>query len=433
MHVNKLQFLDQYGIPGRHYDREKEVKNIIRNGSVPEKDATPQTLRNDLFFAQDEGLGGGHVDDMRQSNNIGIRGAALKHPSTEEHHLIDILSHPKAKDAHDFMVSHPKANQHVIDHIIEHGESYNVRDAIMHPNNKKVIHHIDTLYSDGRHQLVSSLLDYNNVSPDVIRHIHSKNDPKHTYAIAGHKNTPDDVHESLYKTYKTNPLIVGKILSYTKSPDLINKIMSSANKTTLKSGDLHSALAYNKNAPTEHLVDVANHPKLSNASKRFAEAELLKRGHYDKELGISESLDSVVPKETIPEDSMVHQMGLMSAAMIGGTNFSIHKIGDLGHLVQFDKDGATEVHHLDPMLSGGHLVGSATPSMRMVSTFKNHIQGLLDDGKTVRISTHKNMAKGFRSITQRLIDKNPEYKMSEPTDTTHELTGDELTQWELKK
>lgn len=147
---------------------------------------------------------------------------------------------------------------------------------------------------------------------------------------------------------------------------------------------------------------------------------------------VNESLNSSLTKTKIPEDSMLHQMGSFSASMVGGSNFGMHKLSGAGYMIQFDKDGATELHHVDDDLKGGYLK-SNQPSMKMVSTYRNHIKDLVDSGKTVRIVAHDKLADSFHRLSKRIASKSPEYKVSDPIDTEHELTGDKLKSWTISK
>ena len=147
-----------------------------------------------------------------------------------------------------------------------------------------------------------------------------------------------------------------------------------------------------------------------------------------------ETFNSPLPTTELPEDSMLHQMGAFSAAMLGGENFKMHKIPDTGYIIQFDKDGATEVHHVDESLQGGYKKEVPTGNaIRFASTMANHVKGLLDQGKNVRISAHKNLADNFKSITNKLIARHPEYTTTAPVESTHEITGDPVVSWEIKK
>lgn len=147
---------------------------------------------------------------------------------------------------------------------------------------------------------------------------------------------------------------------------------------------------------------------------------------------MNESLNSKLPSEDIPEDSMLHQMGSMSAAMLGGSNFKMKKLQGSGYMVQFDKDGATELHHVDDSLQGGYIKGNQ-PSLRMIGTYRSHIKDILDSGKKVRIVAHHKLADSFHRITKAIVDKNPGYKISPVADTEHEITGDKLKSWELSR
>jgi hypothetical protein len=125
-------------------------------------------------------------------------------------------------------------------------------------------------------------------------------------------------------------------------------------------------------------------------------------------------------------------MGTMSAAMIGGTNFKMDKLDGNGYIIQFDKDGATELHHVDDSLSGGYSKNTSVP-IRMVGAFKDRAKALIDSGRRVRIVAHSTLADPFRNITKRLVGRNPEYKVSEPVYGKHEITGDKTVSWEISK
>lgn len=147
---------------------------------------------------------------------------------------------------------------------------------------------------------------------------------------------------------------------------------------------------------------------------------------------VNESLDTQLTKTKIPEDSMLHQMGAFSASMIGGANFKMHKLSGAGYMIQFDKDGATELHHVDDDLKGGYLK-SNQPSIRMVSTYRSHIKDLVDSGKKVRIVAHTALADSFHRLTKTIVYKSPGYKVSELTNGVHEITGDKLKSWVISK
>lgn len=147
-----------------------------------------------------------------------------------------------------------------------------------------------------------------------------------------------------------------------------------------------------------------------------------------------ESFNAPLPTQVIPDDSMLHQMGSFSASMIGGDNFKMHKIPETGYIIQFDKDGATEVHHVDENLQGGYKQNVPEKSaIRFASTMANHVKSLLDENKTVRITAHKNLSGNFKRITDRLIARHPEYSVSSAVSSTHEITGDPVVSWEIKK
>lgn len=148
---------------------------------------------------------------------------------------------------------------------------------------------------------------------------------------------------------------------------------------------------------------------------------------------ITESFDSPLKTTKIPEDSMMHKMGEMSAAMVGGSNFSMHKIPNVGYLVQFDKDGATEVHHIDEGMQGGYKALPRKAAMGFASTFAHHIKGVLDSGKTVRISAHNSHFDHFKSISDRLLKLHPQYSASDVEASKHPITDETVKEWTIKK
>lgn len=148
---------------------------------------------------------------------------------------------------------------------------------------------------------------------------------------------------------------------------------------------------------------------------------------------LTESFDSPLPTTKISEDSMIHVMGAMSAAMVGGENFSMHKIPSQGFIVQFDKDGATEVHHIDDNMQSGYKANTKKSAISFASTMAHHIKGILDSGRTVRISAHHSNVDGFRGISNRLIKLHPEYSSGPVKVQEHPFTGEEVHEWEIKK
>ena len=147
---------------------------------------------------------------------------------------------------------------------------------------------------------------------------------------------------------------------------------------------------------------------------------------------MNESFDTNLDKTEIPEDSLLHQMGNFSAQIQGGSNFKMHKLAGSGYMIQFVKDGATELHHVDDNLSGGYLKKNQ-PSLKMISTYKNHIKNIVDSGNKVRISAHDKLADSFYRISKGIVARNPGYDISEPNASTHEITGDQLKSWVISK
>ena len=158
---------------------------------------------------------------------------------------------------------------------------------------------------------------------------------------------------------------------------------------------------------------------------------------YDKisevYLDLCESFDSKVEIAKVPEDSMLHVMGAMSAGMVGGTNFSMYETPEHGFLVQFDKDGATEVHHIDSNLQGGYKAKSGKSAIKFASIFAHHIKGLLDTGKAVRISAHHSNFDHFRKISDNLIKRNPDYSSSGVEESNHPITNERVHEWTIEK
>jgi hypothetical protein len=218
----------------------------------------------------------------------------------------------------------------------------------------------------------------------------------------------------------------------------------------LDDNDLHIRIsaANNPNATKEHLDKALNDPDtwVRNSAvrhKNITKEQALKalddihprvvesaRNSLKKFDSLKESLDSHHELSRVPEDSMLHVMGAMSAAMIGGDNFSMHKIDSNGYLIQFDKDGATEFHHVDDELKGGYLKNSK-PSFSFIGTYKKKIKDVVDSGKKVRIVAHASLGDKFKRITDKLIKTHPEYKTTDAIDKTHEMTGDALKSWEI--
>jgi hypothetical protein len=147
---------------------------------------------------------------------------------------------------------------------------------------------------------------------------------------------------------------------------------------------------------------------------------------------ITESMNSTMKSVKVPEDSLLHQMGAFSASMTGGTNFKMHKLDSAGYMIQFDKDNATEFHHVDDDLKGGYLK-SNQPTLKMISTYRKHIKDVLDSGKNVRISAHQKLADSFHRITQGIAARTPGYSVLKPVESEHEITGDKLKSWTITK
>ena len=165
-----------------------------------------------------------------------------------------------------------------------------------------------------------------------------------------------------------------------------------------------------------------------NANVRVKAIE--KRNHQK----ITESLDSPATIEKIPETSMLHMMGSMSAQMVGGNNFSMHKIGDdLGYLIRYEKEGHTEFHHVDENLGGGYKRSIPTKGgLKFVSTMVDSIKKSLDSGESVKISAHHNLSNNFGRIIDRVSKRYPEYVVSNGAEETHPITQDKLKSWTIK-
>jgi hypothetical protein len=147
---------------------------------------------------------------------------------------------------------------------------------------------------------------------------------------------------------------------------------------------------------------------------------------------LSETFNRPLDTTELPSDSMLHQMGEFSASMIGGQNFKMHKINGAGYLIQFDKDGAREFHHLDDDLQGGYAKNNKA-SFGFVTTLRKHIKDSLDNGHDVRVVAHQKLAGPLERITRMAVDRTPGYAMSPSIPGNHELTGDPTVSWTLTK
>lgn len=192
------------------------------------------------------------------------------------------------------------------------------------------------------------------------------------------------------------------------------------------------------------LLSAINHPNVTTAVIRkasecgnpYIQREARAHPLYRKAiLELNESIDQPLSMTDLPHDSMLHQMGEFSAGLVGGKNFNMKKIANnLGYLIQYDKDGMTEVHHVDDNLQGGFKNDIPKHSgLKFVSTISHHIKNLLDDGRKVKIVAHHNLANNFRRLTDRLVAKNPGYSVSDSSHETHEITGDPMISWKLSK
>ncbi len=384
--MSRLGFLTKYAKP-EHYDAISEIDKIM--------DA-PDRYRDKIEALDHPKVLSRHIDSgLRNIHSSYVREAAAKSPNATEDQISFAL-----KDS-------------------EPGVRY---CAVSNPNATEA--HIDAGLKDSSLMVYSRAAQYLRSSRNVDAALSHEHPKIRGYALM----SPHATEDHLLKGLNDSDSYVSKWVMTNKNvtPKVVEAAMQHPNQ------GIRMQAARSHAATPEQLdrMIASDDPVVSTLA---ANHKIVKLREIFNDPLIKESLDSTTPKETVPEDSMLHQMGSMSASMIGGENFKMHKIGKEGYLIQFDKDGATEVHHVDENLSGGHLKGLAAPSMKMVSTFKNHIQGLVDSGKKVRIVAHDKLADGFAKITQRVLSKNPEYKMSAPIESEHEITGDKMKSWELTK
>ena len=315
-----------------------------------------------------------HLDEVSKdvanftSNNPQVRDRKMISKYPEKLQLEAIKRFPNANHLHDMIMRDELTSPKVIETIVDHTP--------------------DEAWQAARHE---------NTNTDTLRKCHAiavENNDEHTLAnIAEHRNTPDDILDEL-----------------SKHP----------------SSFVRSMLVHNRRNFPKHILERLSKDDTYHISQP---AKAYLRSQY----GVNESFDSPRELNPVPEDSMLHSMGAMSAMMVGGENFKMHQIAkNGGYLIQFDKDHATEVHHVDDNLQGG-VVKKGSPAFGFVSTFKKHIKGLLDAGKTVRIAAHENVADPLQSITTKLISRDKNYSMSKVRDTEHELTGDKMKTWEIRK
>ena len=289
----------------------------------------------------------------------------------------------------------PEVHHHILDKF-----GGNIRpsllDAIVeHPNtNSDVLHQIAHIaIKKSADDIVDKVAHHDNVKPETLRHISDNALTDHNISyVASNPKTPKDV--------------LSKLIRHNDDSVRYEAMMN----------------------PNTHIDDI-NHYVTDDRNP--IDNIWLAQDKIKKHL--SESLDSKPPMDQVPEDSMLHQMGAMSAALVGGSDFKMHSLGENGYLIDFKRDGYREVHHVDKNLSGGHLSASMGHSMKLISTFKNHIQNILDSGDKVRILAHHNVASPFMRITKKVIDKHSGYTMSNPYEREHELTGDKMVGWDLEK
>jgi hypothetical protein len=321
--------------------------------------------------------------------------------------------------------------------------------------------HIDSLY----HQVINSdEMTYNLITPydiyskdnnlsdrvinSLLYHTHSSDD--HASILKHQKNLSSDNITNILSKYKngnhdSDEIAKAALTHKNSTPEHVDYVL----KNFADGDDAKYAAAYMSKTPENvwnalrtkdsHVIQSAMNSKPMNREhwnwiadeKNHGDAYLAEyaKGMVKK---LSESFDSPSKTTEIPEDSMLHQMGSMSAAMIGGSNFKIDKLDGNGYIIQFDKGGATELHHVDDNLSGGYSTNKSVP-IRMVGTFKDRAKALIDAGRRVRIVAHSTLADPFRNITKRIIARNPEYNVSDPVYGRHEITGDKTVSWEISK
>ena len=94
--------------------------------------------------------------------------------------------------------------------------------------------------------------------------------------------------------------------------------------------------------------------------------------------------------------------------------------GDNGYVVEFAKDKAMEIHHLDGNFSGGYMNPSASrPNPRYISTMMHRVKIHLDSGFPVRVTGTDAMFPHYHRIGKILARKHG-YELSEPKSDVHQ-------------
>lgn len=90
-------------------------------------------------------------------------------------------------------------------------------------------------------------------------------------------------------------------------------------------------------------------------------------------------------------------------------NFRVHRSETGDHILSFEKDNATEIHHAAPNDESGHILrtndGSPlnkSPNVKFVSTMFSMAKGFVSQGKRVRISATGELINKYHSIAKTL-------------------------------
>lgn len=94
--------------------------------------------------------------------------------------------------------------------------------------------------------------------------------------------------------------------------------------------------------------------------------------------------------------------------------------GDNGYIIEFAKNKAMEIHHLDSDFSGGYMNPSAArPNPRYISTMMHRAKTHLDSGFPVRVTGTEAMFHHYHRIGKMLARKHG-YELSKPKSDTYQ-------------
>lgn len=455
-HVNKTSpaYYQNYALTTTN---DAHIDALIKKGGFRVKEA----------IASNPNIKDHHLDRLFDDEDAKIRAAAARNPNAKTSHLAKAIENSSDYLETRDMIDLPTATADVIYNIARNNHLgwYDKNDLISNVISQKrgeiTSNHLDDLISNFGGNLNMSTIK------KIIRHPSATADIQSNY-LKQHPNSVDNdtiaaiidsskvSSDDLVNFYHnaSNRHIRNEMIEHSTNPDFHEKLVNSFDENTTNShiGESVSTIAKyspetaqlkfmnNKNIMTEHkalLAYVTPHRSvhqvgLVSPDEEIRELAGMNRHFRKMNQSISESFDSPSKTTEIPEDSMLHQMGSMSASMIGGTNFKMHKLDGNGYIIQFDKDGATELHHVDDNLSGGYSTNTSVP-VRMIGAFRDRAKALIDSGRRVRIVAHSTLATPFKNITKRLVSRNPEYKVSDPIYGEHEMTGDKTVSWEISK